>query len=616
MKADALALTKLYDTLNKAYVIPSYQRPFAWDPKKAIDLLESVLEDAQTSAKLTSLGTLLFCEVPVGGGNHPFGNNAPNSDAPNTIWEVVDGQQRLTVFSIIGYVLKKRLEVLAAAGLQYSPPIEFDLLFLTSRRKIGKNVPVLIRDEDDFDSGYQSDLAFLLNSFAGNQPFPPQVGERLLGTLKEIREWADTKLDAATFVQFCDYLLSKCQIIQVLADDQDTAFTMFEPLNSTSEPLTAFEVYRSKAVRTIQPLPDFAKTLELLDYDNTKRDEVIKRSNTLIFAMSQAYSGERPRVHFVQLKQYLDNHVTAPFVTSFESGAEFFSSIWLKQTLTEAWFDEETKNCIRFLKASQHDAAIPVILRYFQTNRSYIPAVAKIIVAFYSLWRPAFPTNMLPDTYRSLLKVAQADNMAISGGTLKVPQDLAAYFRGKLEARLGVQPPGQSLEDKWLAEPTQLYLDYEQLKTICRLFIFLDIGASIKSNLVPDDPWTSLDDIEHILPGSTQPAPPNINRLGNLTFLPEKVNKSIQAMSWSDKREIYTLLASTQKPNPPPTQFNDGRPLPKGVREYLADPKCPSLAHLQAPMLNPTWGENEIRARTTAMLKNVWQVLYMQWLHP
>ncbi|WP_434782333.1 DUF262 domain-containing protein [Ferrovum myxofaciens] len=60
MKADALALTKLYDTLNKAYVIPNYQRPFAWDPKKAIDLLESVLEDAHERAKLTSLGTFLF----------------------------------------------------------------------------------------------------------------------------------------------------------------------------------------------------------------------------------------------------------------------------------------------------------------------------------------------------------------------------------------------------------------------------------------------------------------------------------------------------------------------------------------------------------------------------
>jgi hypothetical protein len=573
------------------------------------------LEDAQSNAKLTSLGTLLFCEVPVNNTAHPFGNNAPNTDAPNTIWEVVDGQQRLTVFSVIGFALKKRLEELAATGLQYSPPMEFELLFITSRRKTGKNVPVLIRDEDNFDTGYQSDLAHMLNSFAGNQTFPPQVGQRLLDTLQEIQDWVKTKLDKQTFVLFCDYMLSQCQVIQVLADDQDIAFTMFEPLNSTSEPLTAFEVYRSKAVRSIhQPLPDFAQTLSLLDYDNTKRDEVIRRSNTLIFAMSQVYSGERPRVHFVQLKQYLDNHVTHQFITSFESGAEFFRSVWSNQTFSAQWFDEETKNCIRFLKASQHDAAIPIILRYFLTNPNELPQVVKIVVAFYSLWRPVYPTNALPDTYRNLLKKGQPDNMAIEGGGLKSVKDLAAYFRSKLESRLGVPQAGATFEDIWSAY--QPYLDYEQLKTICRLFVFIEIGASIKSNLVPNDPWTMLDDLEHILPRSTQPAVTSVDHLGNLTFLPAKVNKSIQASAWKDKQEIYALLASTQKINPAPTTYFDGRSLPKGVCEYLADPQGLALAHLQALSLNANWGDQEIKIRTTDMLKKVWGTLYTTWLHP
>lgn len=615
MKADAIALTKLYDTLNKAYVIPAYQRPFAWDPKKAIDVLESVLDDANAKAKITSLGTLLFCEVPVGAGAlHPFGNNAPLTDAPNTIWEVVDGQQRLTVFAIIGFALKKRLEDLTAMGLQYSPLMEFELLFLTSRRKTGKNVPVLIRDEDNFDTGYQSDLARLLNSFAGNEHFPPEIGKQLRGTLEDIRKWVDSKLDKTTFVLFCDYLLSRCQIIQVLADDQDAAFMMFEPLNSTSEPLTAFEVYRSKAVRSIQPLPDFTHTLGLLDYDNNKRDEVIKRSNTLIFAMSQVFSGQRPRVHFVQLKQYLDQYVTLKFIRNFETSAVFFSSIWFNQTSTANWFDEETKTCIRFLKASNHDAAIPVILRYFLADPAQVPMVLKIIVAFYSLWRPVSPTNMLPDTYRNLLKTGQPDNMAIEGGTLKSPQDLAAYFRVKLEDRLGPPQQDQTFEDLWLAN--QPYLEYDQLKTICRLFVFLDMGASIKSNLVPNDPWTSLDDIEHLLPQSIQPTPSNIDRLGNLTFLTGKLNRSIQDAPWIDKREIYTHLASTQRLNPPPTRFADGRQLPKAVREYLADPQCQTLAHLQAPSFNANWDENEINLRTMAMLKKVWKVLHTTWLHP
>jgi hypothetical protein len=614
MKADALVLTKLYDTLNKAYVIPSYQRPFAWDASKAIDLLEAILEDATANSKLTSIGAFLFCNVPYAVGAHPFSNNAPNSDAPNTVWEVVDGQQRLTVLAIIGYLLKERLKTLTASGLTYGPPLEFDQLFRTSRKMSGKTVPVLIRDEDNFDKGLKSDLAHLLNAFAANEPFP-SIGNRLMATLNAIKDWANAKLDASNFGKFCDYFLSRCQYIQVEADDQDTAFTMFEPLNSTSEPLTAFEVYRSKAVRSLIPLPTFVRTLELLDYDNTKRDEVIKRSNTLIFAIAQVDSGERPRMHFVQLKQYLDNHVTLPFVDRFENGAEFLRSVWIEQTATAAWFDEETKNCIRFLKASHHDAAMPVLLRYFQTNASQIPAVAKTIVAFYSLWRPAFPTNSLPDIYRNLLTAGKPDNMALKGGTLKTPADLVVYFRGKLEARLGTPPAGKTHADLWLDDSKQVFLTYEELRTICRLFIFLDIDASIKSNLVPDDPWTVLDDMDHILAASTQLVPPNIHKIGNLTFLPPTVNKSIQDMNWADKKEIYKLLASPHKVTPPPSQFPDGRLLPAAVKGYLADPHTQALAHLHSLTLQADWDESAINTRTTAMLRNVWKVLYTHWLH-
>ena len=256
MKADALPITKLYDTLNKAYVIPNYQRPFSWGTEKAIDLLNSILEDANSKAKFTSLGTFLFCNVQYLLGQHPFGNSAPNSNAPNTIWEVVDGQQRLTVLAIIGFALKEQLAKLTAAGLDYSPTMEFEQFYRTSRKIAGKAVPSMIRDEDNFDNGFNSDLARLLNGFSGNEPYPPTgIGERLTNTISEISSWVQATLDKNTFPEFCDYFLINCQYIQVEADDQDTAFSMFEPLNSTSEPLTAFEIYRSKVIKQISPIP-------------------------------------------------------------------------------------------------------------------------------------------------------------------------------------------------------------------------------------------------------------------------------------------------------------------------------------------------------------------------
>lgn len=277
MKADALPITKLYDTLNKAYVIPSYQRPFAWGPAKSVELLDSIWDDATSNAKLTSLGTFLFCNVPYGSGQHPFGNNAPQSDAPNTVWEVVDGQQRLTVLAIIGYALKERLSTLTAGGLAYAAPLEFEQFYRTSRKITGKGVPAIVRDEDNFDNGYKSDLARLLNAFIGNAPYPPAgIGDRLTETIAAIMDWVVKKLDVTAFPTFSDYFLINCQYVQVEADDQNSAFSMFEPLNSTSEPLTAFEIYRSKVIRQVEPVPTFSETLGLLDYDNAVREDVTR----------------------------------------------------------------------------------------------------------------------------------------------------------------------------------------------------------------------------------------------------------------------------------------------------------------------------------------------------
>ncbi len=611
MNAHAIPLLQLFETVNRAYVIPLYQRPFAWDSRKAEELLNAVLQDARDEARLTSLGTLLFCSIPDA--NRLFGNNTPTTNAPSTMWEIVDGQQRLTVFAIIGHALKQRYKELHEKdGLLYSPPLEFDMLFSTSRTRAGTTVPVLIRDRDHYDQGLRSDLARMLNSFAGREKWPEGVGRRLVETHDAIVKWATAELDSENFALFSDHFLSKCMVVQVVADDQDIAFTMFEPLNSTSEPLTAFEVYRSKAVRLLDA--QFPKTELLLAYEETKRDDVISRSNRLIFSMAQAISGERPRIHFVPLKQYLDGQLTRPFIAHFETAADFFRTVWLEQTATDAWFDDEAKNCVRFLKAMSHDIAIPLVLRYYLTQRADVGKVLKIVVAFYGLWRSAFPTNALPSTYRALLNPTSANDMSIAGGkTLKSPTELAVYFKEALSEKIGTLAAGQAIVDKWLGETN---LAYEELKTLCRLFIFIDMAATIRSNLVPDDPWTSVDDVEHICPSGPAGAPANVHHIGNLTFLPGKVNKSLQDTPWQEKREVYAWLANPAKGQDPANYASTGRPVPRAAKDFIVDRNSPALGHLARLSDYADWGENQIKERSEEMLRRVWKVLHDSWLNP
>jgi hypothetical protein len=615
MKANALPISKLYDTLNKAYVIPSYQRPFAWEPQKAIELLEAIFDDAMDGqpSPMTSIGTFLFCPVPTG---HRYGNGTPNSKAPVTLWEVVDGQQRLTVLALIGYELNLKLKQLLSSGLNYTPPLEFEQFFQTSRSKRGAAVPLIIRDDDNFDSNpMHSDIAIMLSRFI-DIPEYLEDRTRLDKVLAEVRLWVKRKLTEENFAQFCNYLIEKCQYIQVEADTQDTAFMMFEPLNSTSEPLTAFEVFRSKTVKDPRIEATFTNTEKYLGYATTKRDEVTKRSNELVFSVAQVWSGEHPRIQFYHLKKYLDNQVSNGFIESLENGASFLTELWESQDLRAPWFDEETQNCVRFLRAAKHVAPMPMLMRYFQNSpQEDVAAALKASVAFFALWRACFPTNKLPEIYRALLTKSQRDNMSRDGGRLKTIAELKSYLRKKLEDRLVITAfPGNSLEERWLEACKRNPAMYIEVKAICRLFILVEIGASLRSNLVPNDPWTNLDDIEHIHPECARTTLASVDWIGNLTFLPSTVNRSIQDMNWARKREVYALLGQHQREDPPRTNFSDGSRLPNGVTDYLGDARNPSLAHLLTLSNNTEWGEAQVEERTIRMRKACWKVMYGSWL--
>jgi hypothetical protein len=608
MKADALSLVSLYSTVNKAYVVPDYQRPFAWSQERATDLLDAILDDAADKQEMTSIGTFLFCVVPTQD-SHPFGDNSANSVAPRDVWEVVDGQQRLTVLALVGYALKQRHAALMREGLVYAPPLEFDMMYSNFKRVNGRRVPILVRDGDNFDSYVRSELGQTLGSFVSGTVTPSGT---IADVLAKVMEWTNS-LSASNFGKFCDYLLERCKYVQVVADTQDIAFTMFEPLNSTSEPLTAFEVFRSKAIRQLgSTQATFDKTLGYLSYENSRRDDVVKRSNQLVFSLAQSYSGERPRIQFVRLKKYLDPLVNDRFVASMESGAEFLGGVWNDQVVNAPWFDASTKDCVRFLKASNHLAPMPVLMRYYQHDPSLLPEVAKAIAAFWALWRSAFPTNKLPEVYRALLDKHNAHDMSIDRGKLMSVADFKSYLRGELERKIS-QTTGGVASSAWIARASGA-LNYEEHKAVCRFLIFIEMGASLRQNLAPDDPWTNLDDIEHILPAVTYPSPPELHRLGNLTFLPLEVNRSLRDLNWALKREAYEWLAMPTRMSAPPTVFTDGSAVPPGVIRYLG-PGASALLHLSPLAANQTWSATEIAARTESMLKVVWESLYQDWLH-
>ena len=78
-------------------VIPNYQRPYKWTAKNAIQLLDDIIEEKNDNKEVYRVGTLIL-----------------HYDKEKNIYNIVDGQQRVTTFSLLLLALleEQRIEFL------------------------------------------------------------------------------------------------------------------------------------------------------------------------------------------------------------------------------------------------------------------------------------------------------------------------------------------------------------------------------------------------------------------------------------------------------------------------------------------------------------------------
>lgn len=93
-------IQNLFD-LNDEYLIPIYQRNYAWQEAQIVQLVEDIADYAEMNKnnevkKTYYIGTIVVFEKIKNG---------------KTIYETIDGQQRLTTLSILLSVLKNNFNM-------------------------------------------------------------------------------------------------------------------------------------------------------------------------------------------------------------------------------------------------------------------------------------------------------------------------------------------------------------------------------------------------------------------------------------------------------------------------------------------------------------------------
>ena len=203
------------------YVIPMYQRNYAWEEGEITQLIQDVIDYLPTTsdkARNYYIGTLVVYERP---------------DSKTPVFETIDGQQRLTTLSLLtSYLKNTRLVDLA----WYSTlSIHFD-----SREHSRATFAAI------FEGKFNDDPAEVL--------VERQINTGILNGYRLIQKVLPQKLKEKGISpqQFADYLFDYVQIMRVKVPADTDLNHYFEIMNNRGEQLEKHEVLKARMMEKLQ----------------------------------------------------------------------------------------------------------------------------------------------------------------------------------------------------------------------------------------------------------------------------------------------------------------------------------------------------------------------------
>lgn len=206
---------------NVEYVIPMYQRNYAWEEGEITQLIQDVIDYLPKSgdkARNYYIGSLVVYERP---------------DTKTPVFETIDGQQRLTTLSLLTSYLKNT----KAADLDWysNLSIHFD-----SREHSRATFAAI------FEGRFKDDPAEVLAE--------KQVNTGILNGYRLIQKVLPQKLkeNGVSAQQFADFLFRYVQIMRVKVPADTDLNHYFEIMNNRGEQLEKHEVLKARMMEKLQ----------------------------------------------------------------------------------------------------------------------------------------------------------------------------------------------------------------------------------------------------------------------------------------------------------------------------------------------------------------------------
>ena len=315
----------------------------------------------------------------------------------------------------------------------------------------------------------------------------------------------------------CSFLKNSCQLVVIECLDLDLAFDMFQSLNATGTPLTAFEVFKPKMVNswganyatTIKSEVDRIERVFEIESTANGKESLTDR---VIVASALAYNGQAITDRFSEERDWLD--ATMPqaqspaanqFVRSLADQAEYCQHFILprKSQKNSVNFGlcvylqglglapqqaDISALCIFYLRDAGHKFSHSVLSVFYakllraQGNGVSVAvktaaagefvSVCKATAAFFTLWMGASQGRFPDSVYRQLFQSASANITVASGMANQTDAFVKAAFRNALAAN-GIYDAANPANARvaWVGQAKQTAWYFRQ--KVCKFALFV-----------------------------------------------------------------------------------------------------------------------------------------------
>lgn len=228
---DSNILTLLKES-KTAYIIPKYQRSYAWDEQPHLsDLWDDICETIINRKEELFTGTIILSKTDT--------NLLSGANDELYYKDVIDGQQRLTTILIL---LRALYDSFSDSRKAWAYDNIYVPYFLAAK---GEHKLRLSQEDQKFFEDFILDIENLAApSRRGQKPSEKRLGKALAFFKEKIREAAGEDVDAFA-EKFFNELKDNLVVVLIEARSDVDAYTIFETINSKNRALTPSELLKN-----------------------------------------------------------------------------------------------------------------------------------------------------------------------------------------------------------------------------------------------------------------------------------------------------------------------------------------------------------------------------------